>query len=287
VKLLLISPFAFVFLALVAVCGAQEIRVPATVSAGVETTISTSGSGEGTLYLLGPGVARKDQISLGQEVRLRADDLKHSGEYLVVVCSDSCRSAKFQVNSVQPASVVFLVHPSRVPVGQPDAVSGVAVPFDEYGNLVVAPLTVNFRASSAKETLLQRSARTQGGVSWFRAASGKAAGPVQVDASLDALTAHRVVQQVASEPCNLRIRGQRTAKGIIVETEPVKDCSGNLVSDGTIVTFSATGPGERSTIDAPIKGGVAQARIIAPEPIVVSVASGVAMGNELHIGAKP
>lgn len=278
---------AFAFLATAGPCSGQEIRVPASVSAGVDLTIVANGSGEAIMYLLGPGVSSKNQVSLGQDIHLRAEDLKHAGEYLIVVCSESCRSTNLNVTAEQPASVVFLVHPSRVPVGQPDAVSGVAIPIDQFGNLVLAPLTVNFRASAAKESLFTRSGRTQDGIAWFRATSGKSAGPVQVEASVDALTARRVVQQVASEPCNLRIKGERTSKGIIVETEPVRDCGGNLVSDGTIVTFSATGSGEKSTIDAPVKGGVAQARILTPEAVTVSVASGVAMGNELHIGAKP
>jgi hypothetical protein len=95
------------------------------------------------------------------------------------------------------------------------------------------------------------------------------------------------VQQVASDPCNLRIKGQRTAAGILVETEPVHDCAGNSVSDGTIVTFTATDASGKSTVDAPIKQGVARAQMTASAAAVISVASGVVMGNELRVGAQP
>jgi len=129
--------------------------------------------------------------------------------------------------------------------------------------------------------------RAQDGIAWFRTTSGKSAGALQVVAAIDDLSVRRVVQQVASDPCNLRIKGQRTAAGILVETEPVHDCSGNPVSDGTMVTFTATDASGKSTVDAPIKQGVARAQMTASTAAVISVASGVVMGNELRVGARP
>ncbi len=267
---------------------AQDIRVPESVPAGSQPTISAAGSGSATLYVVGPGVSRKSSINLGEGVQIPGENLKYSGQYLAIVCSDSCRSAAFTVTPVQPARLSFLVHPSRVPVGRPDAVSGVAFPFDRFGNLVLTPVTVDFQASGAKEALFSRAIPTHEGVAWFRTASGKSAGALHVNASTDGVQSRRVLQQVASEPCNLRIKSDRTAKGIEVETEPVRDCAGNPVSDGTIVTFTATGSGERDTVDAPIKGDVARARLIASGPVVVSAASGVVLGNEVRVeGGKP
>jgi hypothetical protein len=92
------------------------------------------------------------------------------------------------------------------------------------------------------------------------------------------------VQQVASEPCRLNIKGQRTPKGIVVETDPVRDCTGNAVPDGTIVTFTAKNGKDTDTVDAPIKQGVARAQLSTSGPVVVSAASGVVMGNELRVG---
>ena len=48
----------------------------------------------------------------------------------------------------KPVSLTFLVHPSRAPVGQNDVVSGVALPFDEFRNLVLAPATVDFQLTA-------------------------------------------------------------------------------------------------------------------------------------------
>ena len=73
----------------------------------------------------------------------------------------------------------------------------------------------------------------------------------------------------------------------MVETEPVRDCSGNPVPDGTIVTFTAAEADGKSTVDAPIKQGVARAQIIVTKAAVISAASGVVMGNELRLGAQP
>lgn len=269
------------------ICLAQELRIPSPVTAGEDTTISTSGSGKATFYLMGPASSDKRDVQLGEEIRLHAQDLRSAGDYFAIVCADTCRSSTFYVKPAQPSKLTFLVHPSRVPVGQGDAVSGVALAFDQFHNLVLIPVTVNFQLTSGNSTLLSRAVPSQNGVAWFRTSSGKSAGRVRVAATLGSVTATRALQEVASDPCNLRIKGQRTTKGIVVETEPVRDCSGNPVPDGTIVTFSATGASGRSSVDAPIKQGVARAQIEASGPQVIAVASGVVMGNELRIGGQP
>jgi hypothetical protein len=269
------------------VCAAQDLRPPSSATAGEDTHITTTGSGKATFYLIGPGVSSKSEVELGQEVRIPAQSVRNTGNYLAILCADTCRSATFYVTPAQPATLTFLVHPSRVPVGQTDAVSGVALPFDQFHNLVVAPQEVNFQLTSGNSNVMSRTVRTQNGIAWFRTNSGKNAGVLQVNAALDAVTSRRAVQQVASDPCNLRIKGQRTAKGIVVETEPVRDCSGNPVPDGTIVTFTANSDSTKSSVDAPIKRGIARAQMEAPGAATISAASGVVMGNDLRIGAQP
>jgi hypothetical protein len=270
------------------VCAAQDIYIhaPAAVTAGDEAKLSTSGSGKATFYLSGPGVSRKTDISLGEEIPLRAQDLRVAGRYLAVACSSTCRSTTFYVSAAQPETLAFLVHPSRVPVAQSDAVSGVALPFDQFHNLVLTPLNVNFQLTAGNASLLSRAAPTRDGIAWFRSSSGRAAGTLQVTASLDNVPVLRAVQEVASDPCNLRINGQRTPAGISVQTEPVHDCAGNAVPDGTIVTFTATDAGGKSTVDAPIKHGIARAEIESSSATVITAASGVVMGNELRLGAQ-
>jgi len=273
--------------AMVAASYAQDIRMPNIGLAGESATISTTGGGRARFYLLGPGVSRNTEVRLGEEISIPAEDLRVAGEYLALLCSGSCRSGTFYVSAAQPASLTFLVHPSRVPVAASDAISGVVLAFDQFRNLVLAPETINVQLSAGNATLFSRSIRTQNGAAWFRATSGKLAGALQVTASMGELSTRRAVQEAASDPCNLRIKGERTGAGITIETEPVHDCAGNAVPDGTIVTFTASGPGGKSTVDAPIKQGIARAQIEASGGEIISAASGVVIGNELRFGAQP
>ncbi|MGA7459143.1 MAG: hypothetical protein WBW69_02905, partial [Candidatus Korobacteraceae bacterium] len=59
-------------------------------------------------------------------------------------------------------------------------------------------------------------------------------------------------------------------------------CAGNPVSDGTIVTFTSTDAKGKSTVDARIKKGIAEAELPASNGATISVASGVVVGNEIQ-----
>jgi hypothetical protein len=69
-----------------------------------------------------------------------------------------------------------------------------------------------------------------------------------------------------------------------VQTDPVRDCSGNAVPDGTIVTFTQNDASGKSTVDARVKRGVARAEMPTAQRATISVASGVVVGNELRWG---
>jgi hypothetical protein len=265
---------------------AQDLRGPSNAVAGNPTSISTTGRGTGTFYLIGPSSSEKRDVKLGEEITLSSQQVERAGRYIGIICAGSCRSAEFFVQPAKPASLTFLVHPSRAPVSQNDVISGVALPFDEFHNLVLAPVTVNFELTAKSAAPVSHQVSTQGGVAWFHTSSGKTAGALQVVASIGDVSARRVVQQVASDPCSLHIKGQRTAKGIVVETEPVRDCAGNPVPDGTVVTFTARVGEKTDTVDAPIKQGIARAQMTAKGPAVISAASGVVMGNDLRISAQ-
>jgi len=265
----------------------STLQVPSGAVAGDSATIGTSGSGKATFYLDGPAAFIKRDLELGKEIALGPKELQTSGRYLAVVCSSSCISQIFFVAPAKPVDLSFIVHPSRVPVAENNAISGVALTLDEFRNLVLTPSTVQFQLSAKGANMMSRSAQTHEGIAWFRTSSGKSAGPLQISVSLgNDVNTRRVVQQVASTPCNLRIKGQRTPKGILVETDPVRDCSGNPVPDGTVVTFTAKNGDQTSSVDAPVKQDVARATILAKGSVVVSAASGVAMGNELRIEGK-
>jgi len=264
---------------------AAELRVPQNAVAGQPLSIGTSGSG--TLYLVGPGQVIKKEFKSGS-VDIKGEELRSAGRWIAVVRGDSKQSQVFWVKPGKPGKLNFLARPSRVPVARPSVISGVTFIFDQYQNLILDPTPVKFNlsvggAGSAK------SVTSREGVAWINSASAPKAGAAQFVASVDDTSVARVVQQVAADPCERSFRmhvAGHTAQNTIVETDPIRDCSGNPVPDGTIVTFIQTDKTGKSTVDARIKKGTARAELPASDNATITVAAGVVLGNELHVGGR-
>ena len=263
---------------------AAELRVPDHAVAGQDLQIATSGSGSGTLLLIGPGEVIKHTVQLGQNAEIKGEELTHAGRWIAILRGGSPQSQVFWVEPGNTESLSFLARPSRVPVNRPGVISGVVFTFDKYQNLVVQPADVTFTLSVGGTSASQK-VTTKNGVAWVRSSSAKKAGAAQFVAKVGDVTVNRVVQQVASDPCNLRMHVAARAKNqITVQTDPIRDCTGNPVPDGTIVTFIETDDSGRSVVDARIKKGVATAELPASAKAHISVASGVVLGNELNVG---
>jgi hypothetical protein len=265
---------------------AADVRLPDKAVAGQGISIGTSGSGDATLYVVGTGTAIKRQVKLGGEIQLKGEELRHSGYYQIAIKGgDSDFSKDLYVAPAAPEKINFLARPSRVPVGQPKVIAGTAFVFDQYENLVVAPTPVTFELSVPGAAPKVERATTKNGVAYLQTGSGTKAGPGQFVVKIGDNSVRRVVEETASEPCNLRFKVHKEKEGLIAETDPVRDCSGNAVPDGTIVTFISAEPGKgRSTVDARVKKGIARA-VLPPIPgATISVASGVVLGNELRWG---
>ena len=264
-----------------------ELRLPQNAVAGEPMTVGTSGSGSGTLLLVGPGQIIKRDVKLGSEVQIKGEELHSAGKWIAILRSGgSPQSTAFWVKPGQPASLSFLARPSRVPVAQHNGISGTVFIFDKFNNLVLESTPVNFNLSVNGSGANQKVASQQG-VAWIDASSGAKEGAAQFVASVGNVSVRRVVQQVASDACSGSLRmhiAGRDKDNIIVETDPVRDCSGNAVPDGTIVTFTQTAKEGKSTIDARLKKGIARAELPASENATISVAAGVTLGNELHVG---
>jgi len=173
-----------------------------------------------------------------------------------------------------------------VPVARPNVISGVTFVFDQYQNLILDPTPVNFNLAVGGSSST-KSVTSREGVAWINSASAAKAGAAQFVASVGDTSVARVVQQVAADTCERSFRmhvaghaGDRT----IVETDPIRDCSGNPVPDGTIVTFIQTDKTGKSTVDARIKKGTARAELPKADNSTITVAAGVVLGNELHVG---
>jgi hypothetical protein len=258
---------------------AADLKAPKQATAGEGITITAADSGD--LLLFGPGGATKRKVS-GGDVQIPGEDVRAAGRYMAIL-DDA--STEFYIVSAKPTTVNFLARPSRVPVSRPDAISGVAFVFDDFQNLVQKPTPVKFDLSVKENAPTTRTVESKNGIAFTRLPSANKEGAAQFVASVAGGTpVRRVVQQVASDACDLRMKAQKTDKSIIVETDPIKDCSGNAVPDGTIVTFIEVTEKGRSTVDARIKRGTARAELPLASSGTISVASGVVTGNELHLG---
>ena len=264
---------------------AAELRVPQDAVAGQPLSISTGGSG--TLYLIGPGQVIKRAFKSGANVEIKGEELRGAGRWIAAIRGDGNQSQVFWVKPGKPEKLNFLARPSRVPVARPSVISGVTFVFDRYQNLILDPTPVNFNLSVGGAGS-SKSVTSRDGVAWINSSSAPKAGAAQFVTTVGDTAVRRVVQQVAADPCNLRMHmAGRANNRVVVETDPIRDCSGNPVPDGTIVTFIQTEKSGKSTVDARIKKGTARAELPASDNATITVASGVVLGNELHVGGKP
>jgi hypothetical protein len=230
----------------------------------------------------------KRTVNLGSDLQILSRDVRTAGSYQVILCasSSSCTSATFEVKAAQPAQLSFFLHPSRVPVSTRDSIDATAFVFDPYFNLVFTPAAVDFQVTPANGAGFSRRVSAQHGVAWMRMDSTPHEGRVQVAAVLGKVEEARVIQQVAAEACGLRMKAMPNGNMVTLETDPVRDCSGNALPDGTVVSFTKVDKEGKSTVDTPIKKGVARVQFSLHGPAQISVACGVVLGNEVALNGK-
>ncbi len=264
-----------------------DLRIPKTVAAGSSLTIPSSGNVDGVLYIVGPGNVLRRAVRQGETVTLEATDTSNAGHYLALLVSgSSTQKTEFDIVAArQPASLSFLAKPSRLPIDQRDGISGVVYVFDAFRNLILDPSQVSFHLN-APDGARAQTATTQNGVAWTKMDSSAKPGAVDFQAEVGGVHATRVVQQVPGDPCTLRVNARQAGSRLTLETDPVRDCHGNPLPDGTVVTFTQTKDGTpAATVDAPLKHDVARTEMPAYAGAVVSVALGVVMGNEVRVGS--
>ncbi|HZR57540.1 MAG TPA: hypothetical protein VFA74_11750 [Terriglobales bacterium] len=261
-----------------------ELKVPAQVTAGTGFSISASRSGQGTFYLIGPAEAVKRQVDLGSDIQIQSEEVERVGRYTALVCNgDQCSSAHFYVHAAAPDRLGLIVHPSRVPVSNPNAISAVVFVFDDFHNLVLSPQSVKLTVTPTAGSSISASRNTQNGVAWVRLNSAPKGGPAKIEAAIGKASEIRVVQQVASDACNLQMKSSWTSGKLVIETNPIRDCTGNFVPDGTVVSFTKTDDAGKTTVDVPIKKGIAKIEMPVTGHAHITVASGVVTGNELNV----
>ncbi|HXC42963.1 MAG TPA: hypothetical protein VNY51_05495 [Candidatus Dormibacteraeota bacterium] len=259
------------------------LAIPQHVEAGSTFSVSTEGSGKAVLYIVGPGQALRHDVQLGEKIEFAPGELHNAGHYSAfLVGPSSTQTAEFDVIAAQPSTLSFLAKPSRLPVDSHAGISGVVYVFDAFRNLVLVPTDVSFELSQGRGAAQTRTVATNNGVVWVKLDSASQAGTAQFLARVGGVAEKRVIQQVPGEPCNLRMSAHKSGAWVEVETEPLRDCKGNAVPDGTIVTFIERNNGAESTVDVPLKRGVARTNLPANDGATISVATGVVMGNEIR-----
>jgi hypothetical protein len=261
-----------------------SMNLPKTVEAGSAFSIQCSVRGKAVLYIVGIGQVLRRDVRSGQNISFPAGSLYNAGDYLAILVEGSSKNTESfdVVPASKPAELSFLAKPSRLSVGVHDGISGTAYVFDAYHNLITAPTPVSFQLSNPSSPLQERTVTAQDGVAWTEMDSTAKAGSDQFVARVDGVFSTRVIEQAPGDPCGLRVSAQPAGQQIELKTDPVRDCSGNAVPDGTIVTFTENYDGRQSTADVPLKHGIAEVDMPAHPGATISVASGVVMGNELR-----
>jgi len=260
------------------------MTLPPTATAGAAFSIPTTGSGPAVLYIVGPDQALRRDVQLGNPVAIAAGDLYNAGEYLaILVAGSSNTSGELAVTPApHPDTLSFLAAPSRVPVGLHNGISGAVYVFDAYHNLITSPIQVSFQLTGSSGPALTRTIATRNGVAWTEIDSASKQGSAKFIAQADGVSTTRVIDEVPGDPCGLTISAQPDGARLLVQTAPVRDCSGNPIPDGTIVTFTENYNGAQTTADVPIKKDVAQVDMPAYRGATISVASGVVAGNQIR-----
>jgi hypothetical protein len=270
--------------ALPALAQRGNLDLPKSIVAGSAFSIQSTSSAQGVLYIVGPGQVLKRDVQPGQPITIAAGDLDCAGHYLAVLTSgSSTETGEFDVvPGSQPATLSFLAKPSRLPVGLQSGISGAVYIFDAFQNLITAPTPVSFQLSIPSEATQSRTVVSRQGAAWTDMNSGSKDGNAKFVAQAGDVSATRVIQQVPGDPCGLKMSAKKVGEQIQLETDPLRDCSGNAVTDGTIVTFTESWNGGQTTVDVPLKHGIAQAEVPAYNGARISVATGVVMGNEIR-----
>jgi hypothetical protein len=277
---------AFVVASTLHLCFAESrnMTVPKNVAAGSAFSIQSAGSGKATLYIVGPGMVLKRDVQLGETAFFAVGSLYNAGHYIAVLATDSStESDSFDVvPASQPADISFLAKPSRLPVGLHDGITGAVYVFDIYHNLITAPMPVSFELSTPSGSVEKRTVGTRYGAAWTAMDSTAQQGIDKFAARIGDASNTRVISQVPGDPCGLKMSARPSGQRLELVTDPVRDCNGNAIPDGTVVTFTETYPGGQSTVDVPIKRGIATVQMAALSGATISVASGVVLGNQIR-----
>jgi hypothetical protein len=262
----------------------SALRLPKIVEAGNSFFIQSTGNGKATLYIIGLGQVLKRDLQLGDTTYFPAGSLCNAGHYLVFLegASVADKGSFDLVPARKPAELSFLAKPSRLQVDLRDGITGTVYVADSYQNLIVNPMPVSFELSNPSGSKQKHTVLTRNGAAWTAMDSTDKQGADKFVAQIGEISSTRVIGQVSGDPCGLTVIAQQSGTQLKLKTDPVRDCKGNAVPDGTIITFTATYNSAQSTVDVPLKRGIASVQMPVHKGATISVASGVVLGNQIR-----
>jgi hypothetical protein len=184
--------------------------------------------------------------------------------------------------AAQPSEIAFIAKPSRLPVSQQGGITGTVYVLDTYQNVITQPMPVAFELTSPSVPPQTRTVETRDGAAGTRMDSAAREGNATFVARVGNVSSARVVNEVPGDPCSLKVNAKASGDKIELVTDPVRDCSGNTIPDGTVVTFTELYNGLKSSVDVPLKKNVAAISMPAHRGAMISVASGVVLGNQIR-----
>ncbi|HEY0794360.1 MAG TPA: hypothetical protein VGD64_01130 [Acidisarcina sp.] len=261
----------------------SNMQLPKNITAGSGFSIPTTATVKATLYIVGPGQALKRDVQPGETISFHSGDLYSAGHYVAILESEGATdSGEFDVTPAEkPQALGFLAKPSRLPVGLHNGISGAIYVFDAYSNLITRPMPASLELTASSGAPQSRTLTTRNGLAWTAMDSASKEGRAKLVARVGEISSTRVIEEVPGDPCSISISARPEGGKLQVETPPVRDCSGNPIPDGTIVTFTETYNGTVSTADVPLKQGVASVAMPAIRGANLSVSCGVVAGNEI------
>jgi len=287
-KTSLILLLGSLILAVMQAANAQEqtLSLPKSIEAGSAFSIENAGGEEAALYIIGPGQVLKLEVHAGSAAYVPARSLYNAGHYIAILAQASgAKTGAFEVVSTNtPDKLSFLAKPSRLPVGLHHGIAGAVYVFDVYRNLITAPIPLSFELSSPSGAIQKDQVTTRVGGGWTVMDSTSQQGISKFVARVGGVSSERIIRQVPGDPCTLKMRAQQSGHQLQLQTDPVLDCSGNAVPDGTIVTFTQTYAGGQSTVDVPLKRDIAEVKMTVHSGATITVASGVVLGNQIGWG---
>ncbi len=294
----------------VSLTGELPIEVPGIVRAGEDLTIRVGpfDEAEGAvieLVMLGGLSTQLYQATVTDDYatfELGEAATRWSGHWTLIAHSGEAEGrASLRIDPAEPVSpMTVLVGPRSVPLDGESRAMVVALPEDSYGNPLLTAQTGTLQITYPDGRVAEAILPVRNGVGRAWVPGGTVSGRINLGVGIaGAVGAETVLEAVAGLPNAIEVLAnpaESLADGstlIELRTQPMRDAFGNLLVDGSLVTFRVEIPGEeprnlpaytldgvaRVPLQAPGRAAIAEVRAsvytITSEPIEVNFINSV------------